>query len=187
MFEFLKNLFKKEPVPVKAGDPINIDINEKNIVINGNKLAIPFQIGVISAVLGEPRAVRYETKAEDKEFFDKTYGANSAVNRTNYFWDSLGIKCYTLDGKTVSTFSVELNRGVLEYPNAPESLFKGSVTINGRPWLPQVKAGQDLDVIQQLRLGKYTITAEYTDEGFDQPPSQRNEKSYTGIEVSLTK
>ena len=138
MFEFLKNLFNKKPVPVKSGDTVGVDFNGKNIGINGNKLVIPFQIGEISAILGEPRAVHYETKPEDKEFFDKTYGANSAVNRTNYFWDSLGIKCYTLDGRTVNTFSVELNKGVLEYPNAPESLFKGNVTINGKPWLPQV-------------------------------------------------
>lgn len=186
MFEFLKNLFRK-PMPIKAGDPISIDITGKNIIINGNKLVLPFPIDQISAIIGTPRAVHYETKAEDKGFFDKTYGANSAIDRTNYFWDSIGIKCYTLDSRTVSTFSVELNKGVLDYPNTTENLFKGNVTINGKPWLPQIKAGTDKEVIQQLRLGKHTLTAEYTDEGFAQQPSQRSEKSYTGIEVSLAK
>lgn len=186
MFEFLKNLFKKA-APIQAGEPIRIDITGQIIVINGSKLSLPFGIDQISSILGAPRAIHYETKPEDKAFFDKSYGENAVTDRTNFFWDSIGIKCYTLDGRNVSTFSVELNKGSLSYPNTTESLFKGNVTINGKPWLPQVKAGKDLDVIQQLQLGKYTITAEFTDEGFDQQPSQRNEKSFSGIEVGITK
>lgn len=186
MFEFLKNLFKK-PKPVQPGETINIDITGQNIVINGNKLLLPFNVDKISAVIGTPRAVHYETKPEDKAFFDKTYGANAVTDRTNYFWDSIGIKCYTLDSRTVNTVAIELNKGVLDYPNTTQSLFNGNVTINGKPWLPQIKAGKDMDVIQQLRLGKYSLVAEYTDEGFDQEPSQRSEKSYTGIEVGIAK
>lgn len=186
MFESLKKLFKK-PAPVKAGEPISIDITGSGIVINGSRLSLPFDIDRISSILGAPRAVHYETKPEDKAFFDKSYGANAVTDRTNYFWDSIGIKCYTLDSRTVNTFSVELNKGNLDYPNTTETLFKGSVTINGKPWLPQVKAGEDLDVIQQLKLGGCTITAEFTDEGFDQQPHMRDEKSFTGLEVAAAK
>lgn len=186
MFMFLKKLFKKS-IAIKAGEPVNIDITEKGIIICGNELVLPFSIDRITAIMGAPRAVHYETKEEDKGFFDKTYGTNSAIDRTNYFWDSLGIKCYTIDSRTVHTIAIELNKGVLDFPNTTESLFKGNVTVNGKPWLPQIKAGADMDVIQQLRLGKYMLTAEYTDEGFDQQPSQRSEKSYSGIEVSLAK
>lgn len=184
MFDFLKNLFKK-PAPVKSGEPISIDITGTNIIINKNKLALPSDIDKITAVLGAPRAVQYETNIDDKNFLDKLHGSNSVTNRVNYFWDSIGIKCYTLDSRTVSTFAIELNQGALTFPNTTEGLFKGVVTINGRPWLPQIKAGTDLEVMQQLRLGKYSLACEYTD--FEQQPSQRTERDYTSIEVGLAK
>ncbi len=184
MFEFLKKLFKKS-VPVKAGETVNINISGNNITLNGNKLVLPTEIDNVTAILGNPRAQQYDTKVSDKQFLDSMYKNNSVTNRVNFMWDDLGIKCYTLNGKTVTTFSVELNKGSLNYPNTTRDLFKGNVTINGKPWLDTVKTGQDLEVIQQLRLGKYTITCEYTD--FEAEASKRTEKDYTGIEVSIAK
>lgn len=181
MFEFFKNQFNKV-TPIKAGEPVSIDITDKNIKIGGNKISIPCDIETITQILGQPRAQHYDTKPEDSEALAKIN--NTAVtDRTNYMWDDLGIKCYTLDGKTVSTLGIELNKGSLEYPNVPRQLFTGILTINGQHWLPVIKSGMDQMVIQVQRVGKYSVCAEYTD--MDQDSDARTERDYTGIEVTL--
>ena len=43
MFEFFKSLFNKV-TPIKAGEPVHIDITNKKIKINGNKISIPCDI-----------------------------------------------------------------------------------------------------------------------------------------------
>lgn len=182
MFDFFNKLFKKA-TPVKAGEPFRIDISGKGISVGGNNITIPCGIEKISAILGQPRAQYYETKPDDKEFLEKMHGA-SVTYRVNYMWDELGIKCYTLDGKTVNTFGIELNKGVLDYPNVPTSLFRGTVTINGQPWLSAIKSGSDEIVLQKLAVGKYSLSAEYVD--IDQDISLRTEKDFTGIEVGLS-
>lgn len=182
MLEFLKNLFKKV-TPVKAGEPIHIDISGKTISVGGNNITLPCGIEKITAFLGQPRAQHYDTKPEDKEFLEKMHKNTTVTNRVNYMWDELGIKCYTLDGKTVNTFGVELNKGVLDYPDVPEKLFGGTLTINGQPWLSVIKSGSDEIVLQKLRLGKFSLCAEYTD--IDQNPDERTERDFTGIETGL--
>lgn len=182
MFEFLKNLFNKV-TPVKGGEPVYINITDRNIVINRNKITLPCNIDKISAILGQPRAQRYETKPEDKKKLEQMHPNAKVTDRVNYMWDNLGIKCYTLDGKTVNTFGIELNKGVLEYPNVPVNMFGGTVTINGRSWLQAIKLGDDEMVLQKLRVGNYSLCAEYVD--IDQDMNARTERDYTGIEIAL--
>lgn len=182
MFEIFKNLFNKI-TPIKSGDSIYIDITNKKIKINSNKISIPCDIDKLALILGQPRAQHYETKSDDKVFLEKLHNNAKVTDRVNYMWDNLGIKCYTLDGKTVNTFGIELNKGILEYPNVPQRLFEGTLTINGQHWLPVIKSGRDEMVLQKKQIGYYSLCAEYVD--IDQDMSSRTEKDYTGIEVAL--
>lgn len=181
MLEFLKKFFNKI-YPITAGEPLFIDITGKKIIINKNKITVPCNIETLTSILGQPRAQHYETKPDDKQFLEKMH-KRSVTDRVNYMWDDLGIKCYTLDGKTVSTFGIELNKGVLEYPNVPQKLFGGTLTIMGRSWLSTIKSGSDEIVLQKLRVGNYSLCAEYVD--IDQDMNLRTERDYTGIEVAL--
>lgn len=182
MFDFFKRLFNRV-TPIAKDEPVQIDITDSKIIINKNKLSIPCSIERIAAVLGSPRAQRYETKPEDKNFLQKMHNGAPVTDRVNYMWDGLGIKCYTLDGKTVNTFGIELNKGVLEYPNVPKCLFCGTVTIKGQPWLSAIKSGSDEMVLQKLRVGNFNICAEYVD--IDQDMNLRTENDYTGIEIYI--
>lgn len=182
MFEFFKRLFDKV-IPIAEGEPVQINITDSKIIINKNKLSLPCSVEKITAILGTPRAQRYETKNEDKNFLQKMHNNASVTDRVNYMWDNLGIKCYTLDGKTVHTFGVELNKGVLDYPNVPKSLFGGVITIKGQPWLSAIKSGSDEMVLQKLKVGSFSLCAEYVD--IDCDMNLRTEKDYTGIEISL--
>lgn len=182
MFNFLKKPVNKI-VPVSSGEPVVIDISESRISINQNKVLLPCNINLLTEILGQPRAQKYETKPEEIETLKKMHPKAAIIDRINYMWDDLGIKCYTLDGTTVNTFGIELNKGVLEYPNVPVSFFGGTITIKGQPWLSAIKSGNDEIVLQELRLGSFNLAAEYVD--IDQEPNQRTERDYTGLEVSL--
>ena len=81
-------------------------ITNKKIKINGNKISIPCDIEALTLILGQPRAQHYETKPDDKAVLEEMHNDASVTDRVNYMWDSVGIKCYTLDGKTVNTFSI---------------------------------------------------------------------------------
>lgn len=91
MFDFLKKIFNKT-FPVAEGEPIRIDITGKNIVINEkNKLTLPVDIDTMVKIFGNPRAMQFDTKMDDKNFLDSMYGQNTVTNRVNYIWDQLGI------------------------------------------------------------------------------------------------
>ncbi len=181
MLDFFKKFFNKI-YPIAAGEPLNIDITGKNIIINKNKITIPCNIETLTSILGQARAQRYETKPDDKQFLEKMH-KKPVTDRVNYMWDDLGIKCYTLDGKSVNTFGIELNKGVLEYPNVPQKLFEGTITIMGQSWLSAIKSGIDEIVLQKLRVGNFSLCAEYVD--IDHDMNLRTEKDYTGIEIGL--
>ena len=70
-----------------------------------------------------------------------------------------------------------------EYKHSPHTPFKGTVTIDGKPWFGVMNSAEDKEVFRRLELDCYSIIAEYTDP-FDEPDS-RTEKSYTCIEVNL--
>ncbi|MCM1298100.1 MAG: hypothetical protein NC203_06060 [Firmicutes bacterium] len=189
MFEFLKRLFGKKSdavqirlVPLQPGEAVCVDLRSDRITINQSVLTLPIDIMRLIQILGEPRVQQFETKLEDKEFLEKLHSGAQVTNRANYMWDGLGIKCYTLDGTTVNTIGVELNQGFLEYPHIPQNKFAGTVTIEGKPWLSEINKGVDCnEILRQLYLGNYLLTAEYTD--FEQISGTPSEKDYTGIEI----
>lgn len=193
MFEFLKRLFGKKTkvvqaqiVPLQQGEAVNIDISGDRITVNKSVFTLPIDITRLIQIMGEPRVQQFETKIADKEFLERLHGGAPVTNRANYMWDGLGIKCYTLDGTTVNTFGVELNQGFLEYPHIPQNKFAGTVTIEGRPWLPEINKGKDCDeILRELYLGNFLLTAEYVD--FDSISGTPAEKDYTGIEIQNKK
>ncbi len=180
MFDFLKRLFGKKQ-PTVSAESIEIDFSENGIVIGGNHLEIPSHISEFERILGKPRAVKYKTKAKDREFLESIHGKGLADKRVNYAWDELGLYCYTFGGM-LSCFAV-LFESRLDLKHEPHKTFSGKVTINGRPWIESVSAGEDAEVMMRVKTGEYLITAEFID--FEQEPGSRNEKSYTGLEFQL--
>lgn len=181
---FFRGLFgKKKPVKV-PDDPaeITIDIRKHCFVINGNKLEVPMHINALSAVLGEPRAHKFKTEAKAREYLEQSNG-EPITNRVNYTWDALGLMCYTHNGKVVNTFAIQLGEQINNSPSNAKSTFKGTITINGMPWLHVIMAGNDCEVMRQAYVGDYLITAEYTD--FMQDDNTRDETSFTGLEIQL--
>lgn len=180
---FFRSLFGKKTVkaPAFSGE-ITIDIRKHCFVINGNKLEVPIHIDALSAVLGEPRAHRFKTDANARQVLETTRG-EPVTNRVNYTWDALGLMCYTHNGKVVNTFGIQTQKQTNVSPSNAKSQFMGTITINGQPWLPVIMAGKDCDVMRQVCVGEYLITAEYTD--FDQDDLTRDETSFTGLEIQL--
>lgn len=177
---------KKQPAFGQASDSgnITIDIREDGFVINGKKLDIPTHIKALSDVLGKPsRKTAFKTSEEDKEVYAKMHPGEILVQRVNYTWDGLGLMCYTNNGSVVNCFGICMNPAGYNAASDPKSMFKGTVLINGKPWLGVMKAGKDLEVFRKVILGSYSLVAEYTD--FEQDDSTRGESSFTGIEIQL--
>lgn len=160
-----------------------IDIREDGFLINGRRMDVPIHISALSEILGKPRRTAFKTSEEDKEVYAKMHPGEILVQRVNYTWDDLGLMCYTNNGSVVNCFGICLNPTDYKVDSHPKSLFKGTVLINGRPWLGVMKAGKDLEVMRKIVLGSYSVVAEYTD--FEQDDSTRNESSFTGIEIQL--
>lgn len=162
-----------------------IDILGDCFVVNGERLEVPIHIDALTRVLGEPRAKRFKTKEKDRGINELIAG-EAITDRTNYFWDSLGLKAYTYNGSVVNTFGIQFAKA--DYESAKigsKTKFKGVVTINGQPWFPVVMAGKDKEVFREVQVGNYLVTAEYTD--FDQDDSTRGETDFTGLEIQLMK
>lgn len=160
-----------------------IDIRENGFVINGRQLDVPIHIDALSELLGKPRKTAFKTGNEDKEIYEKMHPGETLVQRVNYTWDDLGLMCYTNNRTVVNCFGICLNKSDYKIASNPRCMFGGTVLINGKPWLPFVLAGEDKEVMREVTLGGYLITAEYTD--FDQDDPTRNEKSFTGLEIQL--
>ena len=160
----------------------SIDIRDDCFVINGTKLDIPVHIDALTAVLGKPRAVSFKTKPKDREFLENLH-SEPVTKRVNYTWDGLGLKCYTYNGKVVNTFGICIQPQTNNSPSNPKELFKGNITMNGQPWLPVVMAGKDCEVMREVYMGSYLISAEYTD--FMQDDITRDETSFTSLEIQL--
>lgn len=180
MLGFFKKKYKGI---VQDSQSCTVNITEEYIEINGKRVEIPMHIDYLSQVLGEPREVKFKTADKDKAFLEAMHGKGMVTNRVNYIWDDLGIMCYTQNGKIISCLGIELNHGERPYPHTPKSVFKGTVTINGRHWLPVIKAGEDCEVLQRAYVGSYLITGEYVD--IAQTMEERDERSYTGLEIQL--
>lgn len=181
---FFQNLFgkKTEKASGFSSQNFSIDICDDCFVINGAKLDLPIHIDALTAVLGKPRSVSFKTKAEDREFLEELH-SEPVTNRVNYTWDSLGLMCYTYNGKVVNTFGICTQPQTNNSPSNPKGLYEGKLTMNGQPWLSVVMAGRDCEVMREVYMGNYLISAEYTD--FEQDDTTRDETSFTGLEIQL--
>lgn len=166
-----------------SSESFTIDIREDGFVINGHRLDVPIHIDALSELLGSPRRTAFKTSDEDKEIYEKMHPGETLVQRVNYTWDDLGLMCYTNNRTVANCFGIKLNKSGYKIASNPKCMFGGTVLINGRPWLPVILAGEDKEVMREVTIGGYLITAEYTD--FDQDDSTRNEKSFTGLEIQL--
>lgn len=167
----------------KATESYVIDICDDCFVVNGQRLEVPIHIEALARVLGEPRAKRFKTKESDRGIIERIAG-EPITDRTNYFWDGLGLKAYTHNGSVVNTFGIQFIKAGYETKNiGTKAKFKGTVTINGQPWLPVALAGRDKEVFREFSVGNYLITAEYSD--YDQDDLTRDETSFTGLEIQL--
>lgn len=167
----------------KVTESYVIDIRDDCFVVNGQRLEVPIHIDALARVLGEPRAKHFRTKESDREINEKIAG-EPITDRVNYFWDGLGLKAYTYNGSVVNTFGIQFVKADYETKKTgTKAKFKGTVTINGQPWLPVALAGLDKEVFREFYVGNYLITAEYTD--FEQDDSTRDETSFTGLEIQL--
>lgn len=181
---FLSSLFGKKGSEIgESSHEFKIEIGENGFSINGTQLDVPIHITALSDILGKPRRTGFKTDAEDREIYEKLHPGEVFVQRVNYTWDDLGLMCYTNNGSVVNCFGICLNKSDYNVASNPKKMFGGTVLINGKPWLDAVLAGKDLEVMRQLVVGDYSLTAEYTD--FDQDDSKRDEKSFTGIEIQL--
>ena len=182
--KLLKNNNKTPSTEVsERSKSMKIDIRNDGFIIDGKKLDIPMHIDAFAAVLGKPRAVKFKTDKEDKEFLEEMHN-EPVTKRVNYAWDDLGLMCYTLNGKVVNTFGICLNPKDFYIESDPKTLFGGTVTIMGDDWFEAVMMGVDKDVIRDLGIGdSILVTAEYTEPFVDD--SERDKTSFTGLEIQL--
>lgn len=181
--DHFKNLFGVKKTPHQTAIITSIDITGSGLYINGTSVDMPTHISALEKLLGKPRAEKYKTKEETVEYLESVHGKGMIVNRANYAWDDLGLYCYTNNGTVLSAFGIRLSKQGDEYKHYPKAEFKGTVTIEGKPWFAVMNSAEDKEVFRRLELGCYSIIADYTDP-FDEPDS-RTEKSYTCIEVNL--
>lgn len=182
---FFDKLFgKNKPETGARSSEFTIDIRENCFIINGKRMEVPIHIDALSEVLGKPRKTAFKTKDEDREIYAKLHPGEELTQRVNYTWDDLGLMCYTGNKTVVNCFGICLNETDYNVASNPKQLYGGKLLICGKPWLETVKKGEDCDVMRQLIVGTYLITAEYTD--FDQDDDTRDESSFTGIEIQLS-
>lgn len=186
---FFRNLFKKKnpskntaPIISERSKSMTIDITGDYFTINGEKLEIPMHIDTLKAILGNPRAVKFETDPEMRAFLEEMEGG-PVTNRVNYAWDDLGLMCYTLNGKVVNAFGIHLRQQNHNSPANPKTHFGGKITINGQNWLPIVMAGDNTDSSRRVILGNLLLTASYSD--YYQDDATRDETSFSTFEIQL--
>lgn len=182
---FSKNKQKNTPARIsERSKSMTIDIQGDCFVINGKKFEIPMHVDALSAILGNPRTVKFNTTPEMRAFLEEMEGA-PVTNRVNYAWDDLGLMCYTLNGKVINAFGIHLRQQTHNSPANPKMHFGGKITINGQHWLPIVMSGDDDDTSRDVILGELSLTASYSD--YYQDDSTRDETSFSAIEIQLYK
>lgn len=175
-------LFRKKTAAPFTGEQCVVDISRDGLVINGTKLDVLVHLDAAEKLLGTPRGKKYRTSAEDRELLEETHGEGMVSNRVNYTWDDLGIYCYTMNGKVISSFGFMFHNE-MELKHSPRKMFSGTLTINGEPWQKAVLNGTDCEFFRELVLGGYTVIAEYTDPFSGETP---DEGGYNCVEISLT-
>ncbi|MDE7399940.1 MAG: hypothetical protein K2N06_10485 [Oscillospiraceae bacterium] len=185
--KLLKLLNKNNKTPSteisELSKSMKIDIRNDGFIINGKKMEVPMHIDAFSAILGKPRAVKFKTDKENREFLEEMHN-EPVTKRVNYTWDDLGLMCYTLNGKVVNTFGICLNPKEYYIESDPRTLFGGTVTIMGDDWFEAIMMGVDKEIIRDLGIGDtMLVTAEYVEPFLDD--SERDKTSFTGLEIQL--
>lgn len=156
-------LFRKKTAAPFTGEQCSADISENGIFINGTRLDIPIHIDAMEKLLGTPRSQKYKTDSGDIEFLEPSFGKGMVTKRVNYAWDELGIYCYTMNAKVVHCIGFLFRSDPeMNLKHNPNRLFSGNLTINGKPWDREIMRGEDCEVLRELPVGGYMVTAEYS-------------------------
>ncbi len=141
---------------------VAIDITENGIEINGVAVKLPCQVVRLSDILGEPVKRTYGSVLsavfDEKQTDGLTEGAN-------YIWNELGIECGSDDGVTVDTIVLRLrNSSIISQPDYyASSMFSGTFTIDGKPWLKALEHGDSGMDCTELIIGEYSVYAAHAD------------------------
>lgn len=119
-----------------------IDLSYQGININNKIITLPATMSDLT-FLGKPRKIKTKVGV-------------------NYTWDDAGVYCYTRGKeKKVVCVGVAVKQGELELKTTPRSMYDGVLTINGRDWQTEIVKGEETEVLTQLAIGEYLVSAEY--------------------------
>ena len=156
-------------------EAISIDFSEDGMHVGDKVIPLPVDGEKLIALWGEPRVVVHENEVN-----------LDAPRRTNYVWDEIGIFCYLYeqDGvhSDVYSIGVVVNKDN-DYVHYPEKMFKGTMTIEGKPWYKALPTGEDLELFRVYTVGDYSLWSEYTD--IYNPEKTGTAADYVGIEMSI--
>ncbi len=152
-----------------------IDFAADGMHVGDKVFPLPVDGEELIALWGEPRVVVHE----DPEYPD-------APKRTNYVWDEKGIFCYLYKQgdvySDVNCIGVVVNKDN-DYVHYPQKMFKGTMTIEGKPWYEALPDGEDLEIFRVYTVGDYSLWSEYTD--IYEPEKTGTAADYVGIEMSI--
>lgn len=145
---------------------VSIDISENGLILNGTAVTLPCDISVISDILGEPVRTTFgkiESDLFDEEALEQLN--SETADRACYTWNELGIHCHSDDGVTVNTVSLRMRDSkLMKHPAYfASAMFSGAFTINGKPWLEQLKSADTGLDCTELILGDYSVYASHAD------------------------
>ena len=149
---------------------LTLDVSENGLLLNGSAITLPCDISELTAVLGKADKTSFgEVKRDmfDEDIDEEALAQLNAqtAQRACYTWNALGMHCHTDDGVTVNTLSLRMNDSTLmKHPDYyAKTMFSGTFTINGRPWLKQFEKGDKSEDTTELILGEYSVYATRTD------------------------
>ena len=178
----LFDAFKKQPVI--APENLNINITDNGMQLNGALVQLPCTVDSLTAILGKPREVVYQTPKSQIDPMMLAQFPELAAKRINYTWDALGVYCYTRSDSMVNCIGVQ-HKVRLKVNHTPESLFCGTLTVNGTSWHEAARNGEDMEAYRRIILGEYSAVFGYAD--FSNPEGIGNADDYTGTEFQLKK
>lgn len=177
------DLFKSRKNQSNTVEIRHINLTSRGIEVDGELLDVPVHIVTAKRLLGKPRAERFRTGKYAKQVLEKRFGKGTVKRRVNYAWDNLGIYCYTLDGKVIYDFGIRLSTEGKYYRQYPISVFKGTLTIEGRPWTEVIKDASDEVTCCHYYVGGYFIKIDYNE--LLEDSEELKEKDYVRVEFGL--
>lgn len=164
---------------------IKVDVSESGLVLNGTLIRLPCHVNQLLPILGGAYRTTFD-KVRDGVFSEEdTRELNEQIRDIAcYTWNELGIHCHTDDGVTVNTLSLRMrDSALMRHPDYyATTMFSGTLTINGKPWLKQLEKGDKDEDTTELILGEYSVyavRADYRLHLFSKA------KKYSVIEISL--